>query len=36
MRALIKSGGVWPENGGGGAKRYCGEGEIRFLPSIAV
>lgn len=35
MRALIKSEGVWPENGsgGGGAQRYYDEWEIRFLPS---
>lgn len=36
MRALIKSGGVWPENErGGGGKRYCDNGEIRFLPKCS-
>lgn len=36
MRALIKSGGVWPENGRGGEQRdTVTRGEIRFLPSVA-
>lgn len=37
MRALIKSGGVWPENGGGRGQRDAVAGErYVFLPSIAI